>query len=130
MQIAHRAEALVPARKFHLLAFIGGARTNHRDDGDQRIDVMHVAHFAERDHRRAFNVMDGAGAAAGDEGPDLTIVPRPADRGKAEIRNPNVRQLSRVHVRISDFEFLSDFGLRISDLIHLSSRPTLLEPKY
>jgi hypothetical protein len=75
MRIMHGAEALVTARELHLFAFVGRAGANHRNDGDESVDVPRVAHFAERDHGRAFDVMHGAGMTVGDQTPDLGIGP-------------------------------------------------------
>src|SRR5204863_685365 len=71
MGIANGAEALVAAGEFHFLAFVGGAGADDGDDGDEGVNVVDVAHFAEGDHGGAFDVVDGAGLAGGDELPDL-----------------------------------------------------------
>src|SRR5689334_10612760 len=90
MWITNGAEALVTAGKFHFLALIRCAGANDGDNGNEGIDVAHIAHFAKRDHSRAFNVMHGAGAAAGDEIPDFGVVPRTHGGWKSEVRSPKV----------------------------------------
>src|SRR5206468_3347203 len=68
-------KALVAAGEFHFFVFVGGAGADDGDDGDQTIYVADVAHFAEGDHGVAFNVVDGAGVAVGDEVPDAGVSP-------------------------------------------------------
>src|SRR5882672_2618181 len=84
MGVMHGTETLVTAGELHLFAFVRRARTNHRDDRDERINVLDVAHLAQRDHGRAFNVMDRAGVAIGDHLPNLGIFPR-FQRGEVEL---------------------------------------------
>src|SRR5258708_33936310 len=99
MWIAHRAEFLITAGKFHFLALVGRAGTNHRDDSDQRVDIMHVAHFAERDHGRTFDVVHGASVADGDEAPNGRIVPGTHGRGKSEGRGSKSEKNPKTEIR-------------------------------
>src|ERR1044071_7576834 len=75
MRVTHRTQSLITARKFHFLALVGCTGTNDRHNSDKSIDVLHVAHFAERDHGRAFNMMHSAGVARRDQAPDFGIIP-------------------------------------------------------
>jgi len=74
VRVADGAEALVTAGEFHFFAFVGGAGADDGDDGDEGVDVTRIAHFAEGNHGGAFDVMDSAGVAGGDELPDVGIV--------------------------------------------------------
>src|SRR6266478_6728887 len=99
MWITHWAEFLITAGKFHFLALVGRAGTNHRDDGDQGVDVMHVAHFAERNHGRTFDVMHGPGVAVGDEAPNGGIIPGAHRGGKSEFRRSKSERRPKVETR-------------------------------
>ncbi len=85
MRIAHRAEPLVTPGKLHFLAFIGRARTNHGDDGNQGIDIPRVAHAAQGNHRRTFDMMHRPRAPAGNQLPDFRILERPQGRRHSEL---------------------------------------------
>ena len=69
-------DSLVTAGEFHFLVLVGRAGPNDRDDGDEGVNVVDVAHFTEGDHGGAFDVVDGAGVAVCNKGPDLGVVPR------------------------------------------------------
>src|SRR5438093_8712773 len=76
MRVSHRFHALVPAREREFLAFIRRAGPNDTHDGDQAVDLAHVAHAAQARHRRRFDMMHRPCAAAGDHLPDLRVLPR------------------------------------------------------
>src|ERR1043166_1503283 len=102
--------SLITAGEFHFFAFVGRAGADDGDDGDEGVNVPHVAHFAEGDHGGAFDVMDSAGLAGGDEGPDLRIVPRTLGRWK--IRNPKSEIRNKPEIRRSKSEGSPSFEIR------------------
>src|SRR5436190_8639891 len=75
MRVTFGTEALITARKFHFLALVGRPRPDDGNNRNQGVDVLHIAHLAERDHGGAFDVMHGAGVAGGNELPNLRISP-------------------------------------------------------
>src|SRR6266536_931184 len=76
MRIGHRFHALIPAREREFLAFIRRAGPNDTHDGDQAVNLAHVAHAAQARHRGRFDVMHRPCAASGDHFPYLRILPR------------------------------------------------------
>ena len=93
MGIVGWSKLLIAASELHLFVFVGCAGANDGNDSNEGINVPDIAHLAERNHSRAFDVMNGAGLAAGDKFPDAGVVPRfegvevnGGRRGKAEGR--------------------------------------------
>src|ERR1041385_6093232 len=76
MRIGHRFHALVPAREREFLAFIRRTGPNDTHDGDQAVDLAHVAHAAQARHCGRFDVMHRPCAATGDHLPHLRVLPR------------------------------------------------------
>src|SRR4030095_16429534 len=76
MRILWRFHLLITPRELALLILVGRTRANDADDGDQSVNLPHVRHLAEADHRGTFNMMHSAGAAAGDHLPHFWIFPR------------------------------------------------------
>src|SRR6266446_9545181 len=76
MRIAHRLKPLIAPREGQLLAFVGCAGPNDADNGNQAVNLIHVAHPAKAGHGRALDVVDGASIAAGDHLPDYRVSPR------------------------------------------------------
>src|SRR5207247_913238 len=58
MRTMDRAEPLITAGKLHFFAFVRRAGTDDGNDRDEGIDILDVAHFAERNHGRAFDMVD------------------------------------------------------------------------
>ena len=75
MRITNGTELLITTGELHLFAFVGCAWANDGNDGDEGIDVLNIAHFAEGDHGRTFDVMNGASGAARDQVPNSTVLP-------------------------------------------------------
>ena len=75
MRIGDELQPLIATGEPGFLLFIGRARTDHADNGDQAIDIPHVAHAAEAHHGRTFNVVNRARPAAGDHFPDGGVAP-------------------------------------------------------
>src|SRR5437867_3792724 len=76
MRILRRFHLLITARELPLLILVGRTRANDTDDCDESVNLSHVRHLAEADHRGTFNMMHSAGAAAGDHLPHFWIFPR------------------------------------------------------
>src|SRR5437870_11438980 len=76
MRIRHRFHALIPAREREFLAFIRRAGPNDTHDGDQAVNLAHVAHAAQASHRGRFDMMHRPCAATGDHLPHPRILPR------------------------------------------------------
>src|SRR5437016_12889454 len=76
MRIGHRFHALVPPREREFLAFIRRTGPNDTHDGDQAVDLAHVAHAAQAGHRGRFDMMHRPCAATGDHLPHLRVLPR------------------------------------------------------
>ena len=76
MWIGHWLKALIAPREGQLLAFVGRAGPDNADDGNETVNLAHVAHSAEAGHRRAFDMMDGPRIAAGNHLPHVVVAPR------------------------------------------------------
>src|SRR6185369_7445653 len=76
MRIRHRFQALIPAREREFLAFIRRAGPNDTHDGDQAVNLAHVAHAAQARHRGRFDMMHRSCAATGNHLPHLRVLPR------------------------------------------------------
>src|SRR5437867_4217569 len=76
MRIGHRFHALIPPREREFLAFIRRTGPNDTHDGDQAVNLAHVAHAAQARHRGRFDMMHRPCAATGDHFPDLRVLPR------------------------------------------------------
>src|SRR6266567_3783821 len=76
MWVGHWLKALIAPREGQLLAFVGRAGPDNADDGNETVNLAHVAHSAQAGHRRAFDMMDGPRIAAGNHLPHVGVAPR------------------------------------------------------
>ncbi len=76
MRIGYRFKSLIAPRERQFLAFVGRARPDDADNGNERVNVLHVALATQASHGRTFNVMHRPRAAAGNHFPNRCILPR------------------------------------------------------
>ncbi len=85
MRIGHRLQPLIAPRERQLLRFIGRTGPDDAYDGHQPVDLPHVGHAAETDHRGGLDVMHRPRAATGDHFPDVRV-------GEVRSRKTEVRR--------------------------------------
>src|SRR5438034_6351659 len=101
MRIGHRFHALIPAREREFLAFIRRAGPNDTHDGDQAVNLAHVAHAAQARHRGRFDMMHRPCAATGNHLPHLRVLPRLLPRFSLTLtRNLTLTLRSSIKSRI------------------------------
>src|SRR6266704_740372 len=101
MRIRHRFHALIPAREREFLAFIRRAGPNDTHDGNQAVNLAHVAHAAQARHRGRFDMMHRPCAATGNHLPHLRVLPRLLPRFSLTLtRNLTLTLRSSIKSRI------------------------------
>src|SRR5688572_8910894 len=76
MRIFWRLHLLITAGELSLLVLISRTRTTDADNSDESLNLSHLRHLAEADHRGTFYVMHGTRATAGDHLPHFGVLPR------------------------------------------------------